>query len=104
LHGVSEEISQALWTKQWLEFYNIKVNPILLHLDNKSTIIMLLTGKSIGRNTRHISMRTFFIKQFLDNGTIKIVYTPTDKLFVDLLTKSIQGNKLIEFTKTLMYE
>ena len=33
------------------------------------------------------------IKQCLDNdGTIKIVYTPTDKLFVDLLTKSIQGN------------
>jgi hypothetical protein len=25
LHGVSEEISQALWTKQWLEFFNIKV-------------------------------------------------------------------------------
>ena len=92
MHGVSQEISHQtlLLTKQWLEFLNTRLNAMLLHLNNTSTIIMLLlTGKSIGRNTRYMAMFTFFIKQFVDNGTIKIVYTPTKKLFVDLLTKSI---------------
>ena len=64
----------------------------------------MLSGKSIGRNTRHILIRTFFIKQYLDDNTIKIIFTPTDDLFVDMLTKTMQGEKLIEFTKTLMYE
>lgn len=104
LHGVAEEISQALWTKYILESLNFKVNNINLYLDNKSTIVMLLTGKSIGRNTRHINMRTFFVKQFLDDNTIKIIYMPTNLLFVDLLTKPIQGNKLIEFTNKILYK
>ena len=104
LHGVAEEVSQAIWTKNWLESMNHKVRIINLHLDNKSTIIMLLTGKCIGRNTRHINMRTFFIKQFIDDNTIKLVFTPTDKLFVDLLSKQMQGKKLIEFTNVLMHK
>ena len=58
----------------------------------------------IGRNTRHINMRTFFIKQFIDDNTIKLVFTPTDKLFVDLLSKQMQGKKLIEFTNVLMHK
>jgi hypothetical protein len=104
LHGVAEEVSQAIWTKNWLESMNHKVRIINLHIDNKSTIIMLLTGKCIGRNTRHINMRTFFIKQFIDDNTIKLVFTPTDKLFVDLLSKQMQGKKLIEFTNVLMHK
>ena len=104
LHGISEEISHPLWMKQWLEYIGYKIKNIDLYVDNKSTIIMMLTGKAIGRNTRHISIRTFFIKQYLDDGTIKIVFTPTDELFADLLTKSVQGKKLIKFTDKLMYE
>ena len=104
LYGVSEEISQAIWTKYWLQDMGEKVNKINLFLDNKSTIIMILTGKCVGRNTRHIHIRNFFVKQFVDDGTIKLVYMPSEDLFVDLLTKAMQGEKLKRFTNHLMYE
>jgi hypothetical protein len=64
----------------------------------------MLTGKSIGRNTRHINIRTFFIKQYIDEKIIKIYYMNTNLLFVDLLTKVMGGDKLKQFTQTLMYK
>ena len=104
LHGISEEISQALWTKQWLELLDYKIDIINLYVDNKSSILMMLMGKSIGRNTRHINIRTFFIKQYIDENIIKIYYMNTNLLFVDLLTKVMGGDKLKQFTQTLMYK
>jgi len=32
-------------------------------------------------------------KERVDNGDIKIVYTPTDDMIADILTKPLQGNK-----------
>ena len=89
LYGVSE-----YWTKYWLQYMSEKHNKINLFLDNKSTIIMILTGKCVGRNTRHIHIRNFFVKQFVDDGTIKLVYMPSEGLIVDLLTKNSKTQKI----------
>jgi hypothetical protein len=102
LMGVSEEVSQAIWTRWWLEDFGFDVKDINLFQDNKSTIIMMLAGKPSGRNARHINIRKFFIKDYIDENVINPIYKNTNELFVDTLTKPIQGFKLNEFSKKLL--
>jgi hypothetical protein len=100
--GVSEEVSQAIWTRWWLEDFGFKVNDLNLFQDNKSTIVMMIAGKPSGRNARHINVRNFFVKHYIDESIINPVYQNTDELFVDTLTKPIQGFKLNKFSKKLL--
>jgi hypothetical protein len=102
LMGVSEKVSQAIWTRWWLEDFGFKVNDLNLFQDNKSTIVMMIAGKPSGRNARHINVRNFFVKHYIDESIINPVYRNTDELFVDTLTKPIQGFKLNKFSKKLL--
>jgi hypothetical protein len=63
---------------------------------------MMLAGKPSGRNARHINIRKFFIKDYIDENVINPIYQNTNELFVDTLTKPIQGFKLNEFSKKLL--
>jgi hypothetical protein len=65
--------------------------PGVIHEDNKSTIHMANSGKSMSNRTRHIKIRYFFIKQFLDNGSFILQHCPTEHMIADLLTKPLQG-------------
>ena len=53
--------------------------------DNMSTIHMANTGKSMSDKTRHIKLRHFFVKQFLDNGDFVLSYCPTEEMTADIL-------------------
>jgi hypothetical protein len=65
--------------------------PGVIYEDNKSTIHMANSGKSMSNRTRHIKIRYFFVKQFLDNGSFILKYCPTEHMIADLLTKPLQG-------------
>jgi hypothetical protein len=102
LMGVSEEVSQALWTRWWLEDLGYVVRNLNLYQDNKSTILMMIAGKSSGRSARHINIRRFFVKNYIDEKVITPIYQNTNELFVDMLTKPIQGFKLRKFSEKLL--
>ena len=73
--------------------------------DNKSTIHMANTGKSMSDRTRHIKLRFFFVKQFLDNGDFVLTYCPTEEMIADILTKPLQGKLFLSLrAKLLGYE
>ena len=43
--------------------------------------------------TRHMSIKFFFINQFVDKGILCVVYCSTDAMLADVLTKAITGPK-----------
>jgi hypothetical protein len=59
--------------------------------DNMSAIHMSNNGKSISNRTRHIKVKYFFVKQYLDNGEFKLMHCPTKEMIADILTKPLQG-------------
>ena len=73
---------------------DIKEQGILLE-DNKSAIHMANNGKSISNRTRHIKVRYFFVKQYLDNGEFRLDHCPTKDMIADILTKPLQGVSVI---------
>ena len=42
--------------------------------------------------TRHIGVRYFFVKQYLEDGSMKMEHCPTKEMVADLLTKPLQGD------------
>jgi hypothetical protein len=68
----------------------------LLLEDNKSAIHMSHNGKSISNRTKHIKVKYFFVKQYLDNGEFHLKHCPTQDMVADILTKPLQGSAFLE--------
>ena len=64
-----------------------------LKQDNTSTIKLAENGRSNSDRTKHIQVRYFFVKQYLDENVMKISHCPTKEMIADVLTKPIQGEQ-----------
>ena len=56
-----------------------------------STIAFVKIGKSTSHRTKHIAVRYFFIKEKIEEGEIKVEYTPTLQMLADMFIKPLQG-------------
>ena len=82
-----DAFSMTAWAMQFLkgQGYNVKGN---LYQDNLSTIALANNGRSFSDRTRHINkIRYFFIKHYLDNGTMTVEHCPATEMISDILTK-----------------
>ena len=93
LVALSDATSLAMFQALFMESLGFKLDPVVMHQDNMSTISLAKNGCSNSDRTKHIKIRYFFIKQFLDSGEFEIEHCPTDIMLADLLTKPLQGEK-----------
>ena len=91
LVALSDATSLTAYELQFMQSLGIKVKQAHLFQDNTSTIRMAMNGKSCSDRTKHIKLRYFFIKQYLDSGEFTVTYCPTELMTADILTKSLQG-------------
>ena len=63
--------------------------------DNKSTIEMVNAGRPTSFRTKHISMRYFFVKDYIENGDLEVQYCLTTDMLSDMLTKPLTGAQFI---------
>ena len=52
--------------------------------------------------SKYINRKYFGIHQYVDDGTIKLVYVGTDNNVSDYLTKALTGNKFLRFRIDIM--
>ena len=92
LIGLSDYLSQVLWIRNFLIAQGyINLEPAIVFQDNISTITMVHKGKHIGESTRHINIRYFFIKHYLETKEVILEYLPTESMIADIMTKPLQG-------------
>ena len=96
---LSDGASIAIWAQMFLKYQGYSVIPNLYE-DNKSTITMMKSGKGSER-TRHVNIKFYFVKQYIDNGSVKLEYCPTLSMIADALTKPLQG-KQFEFLRSFL--
>ena len=70
----------------------IEIGPVQIHEDNTSTIALAERGKSNKGMTKHVKVRYFLVKQYIDEGEIEIRHTRTEDMWADLLTKPVMGS------------
>ena len=67
----------------------IKVKlPVTVYEDNQ-TCIAIANDYMSQKRTRYIDIRYHFIRDYVQDGTIKLVYCETIKMLADILTKAI---------------
>jgi len=102
LVGISDCLSPLISNKCFMEYQGYEIGPIKLAQDNKSTIVMAKTGKPIGKRTRHISIRHFFIKDRIDSNEVELVYLRTEDMVADYFTKPLQGALFVKLRDIIM--
>jgi hypothetical protein len=102
LISLSDGCSQIIWSREFLIHQGYDLSTATVYEDNKSTMALILKGKSTSNRTRHINVRYFFVKDRIDNGEIDVKYMPTNDMIADILTKPLQGKKFIELRNKLL--
>ena len=93
LYQLSNTVSSASRELEFAKYqqYIPESEPGVLLEDNMSAIHMANKGKSVSHRTRHIKVKYFFVKEFLDNGEFTLIHCPTKEMIADILTKPLQG-------------
>ena len=84
-------LPQVLWTEYFFDKQGITANHIM-YQDNTSAQKLETNRKiSSGKQTKHMDVRYFFIKDRVDEGGFTIEHCPTRQMRGDYFTKSLQG-------------
>ena len=105
LYSQCDSVGPGSYVLNFMAAQGYDIDTMILHQDNQATISMTTNGRSNSDKTRHIKIRYFFIKELIDSGEVRLVYTPTDKMVADALTKPLQGDLFVKMRdKLLGYE
>ena len=92
---------EALWL-WWIIGEIIKpiTEPITLYSDSQSAIA-LTKDRLYHAWTKHINIQYHFIQFIVQEGTINLIYCPTEDMTADILTKALPNSKAKHFAKSL---
>ena len=92
---------EAIWLRRLLsEVFQPLANPVTLYSDSQSAIALTRDGSYHAR-MKHIDIQYHFIQFVVQNGTINLIYCPTDDMTVDTLTKALPSIKAKHFATVL---
>jgi hypothetical protein len=83
---------EMLWSLHFIQAQGYNAECVGLYQDNISTQLLIKNGKmSSGKKTKHIKAKFFFIKDRVDDGEVKVLDCPSEEMWVDIMTKPLQG-------------
>lgn len=92
LIGVHDVLPSIIWSGLFLKEQGLSLENTVLFQDNMSSILLERNGRqSSTKRTRHIDIRYYYVKDQVDNGTVKIKHCPTKVMWGDFFTKPLQG-------------
>ncbi|MBW0530492.1 hypothetical protein O181_070207 [Austropuccinia psidii MF-1] len=96
--------SELLWLKQWGQECDLlkKSLPIPIHEDNQGCISTINGDCSVNnKRMKHVDIQLHFVKEAMWNGVFELIYTPTNRMLADFLTKSVSRPALVRSLQTL---
>jgi len=102
LVGISDGLSQVIYTRNFLIGQGYEVPPATVMQDNTSTINLAQNGMSNSEKTRHIDIRYFFVTDRINSGDIQIQHMSTENMIADILTKPLQGELFAKLRDLLL--
>ena len=95
LVALSDYASQAIWLRNFIIAQGYDVGPVILHQDNMSCMALIKRGGPASERSRHIDIRYFWVKEKVDGKDAIVKHLPTDQMFVNVMTKPVQGQQFI---------
>ncbi len=83
---------EMLWSLYFIQAQGYGAECVGLYQDNISVQLLMKNGRfSSGKKTKHIKAKFFYIKDRVDEGDMRVIDCPAGKMWVDVLTKPLQG-------------
>jgi hypothetical protein len=87
--AVSEVCAEVMFVKQIMEFLNIKLElPIKILMDNIGAMF-LTENQSVSQRTRHIDVRYHFIRDYVEDGVVQVIFVRSEHNDADVFTKNL---------------
>jgi hypothetical protein len=96
LVALSDYASQTVWMRNFIVQQGYEVGPVILHQDNMSCMAIVKRGGPASERSRHINIRYFWVKQLVDGKVAIVKHLPTDKMYVNIMTKPVQGQQFVQ--------
>ena len=77
--------------------------PMIVHVDNVGAIFMA-KNVSTSTQTKHVDVRYHFIREFIEDGFIKIVFVRTADNKADIFTKNVVGDLYDKHTCDMVWK
>jgi hypothetical protein len=102
---IFDGMDYLIWMRNVLAFLGYPQNTTTIFQDNTSTITMAYMGRGgSGSRTRHIDIKYFYIKQFLDSKALEIDHLGRDNMTADFFASPRQGSVFRRFRGMIMGE
>ena len=89
--ALSEVVKDIKFIIQLLESMDVKVNyPIIVRVDNVGAIY-LANNKTTGDRTKHVDIRYHFVRDYIEEGIVKIIFVKSAENDADIFTKNLSG-------------
>ena len=86
--AMSEVVKEIIFVKQVIESMGIKLKfPIVVRVDNVGAIY-LANNHTTGQRTKHIDIRRHFVREFIVDGVIQIIFIKSEDNDADIFTKN----------------
>jgi hypothetical protein len=84
--AISDVVKKILFVRQIVVFLGVTVKyPIMVNVDNVGAIYM--ANGSEGKRTKHMDIKFHFVRQYTEDGILKIIFVRSEDNFADPFTK-----------------
>jgi hypothetical protein len=88
---VSEVAMELLFIYRVMKILGMKLDlPMIVHVDNIGAIYLSQSASTSNR-TKHIDVRYHFVREYIEDGIIKVIFVRSTKNDADLFTKNLGG-------------
>ena len=102
--AISEVAMEILYIEGILKFLDQKLKyPIIVHVDNIGAVY-LSKNATTGNRTKHIDTRYHFVREYIEDGIVKVVFVRSEKNDADLFTKKLNGETFKKHSKSIGLE
>ena len=94
-YAVSEVCTEIIFIKNLLEFLTVKIEfPITVRCENVGAIFLSYNAKN-SNQTKHINIQAHYVRQFVEDGVVKIIFVRSADNEADIFTKNV-SRKIFE--------
>ena len=100
--AVSEVCTDIMFIKMMMEFLQLEMKkPVIVHCDNVGAIFLGNNAKLSAR-TKHIDVKYHFIREHVVDGTVEIIFIPSEENDADIFTKNVGQEAYEKHSKKFM--
>ena len=99
-----EATKESIWIQKLLsELGRTAINAKTIYEDSQGAIALAHNPEHHAR-TKHVDVRYHFVRDYVENGTIRLEYCPTKEMVADALTKPLPKGRHDELIKRMGLE